>query len=111
MRSVMLVAVLCCVAGLALADEHKKKPGIYKCVGADGSVTYSGEPCKGKSKSFLSDEDLKKKTSTVRGGGRQTVYPAGTGAPPPLPPAEGGAAKDSKQPAATGKTLNEQGVK
>ncbi|HZP91384.1 MAG TPA: DUF4124 domain-containing protein [Burkholderiales bacterium] len=116
MRSAMLLAVMCCAAGLALAEEPKKKPGIYKCIGADGSVTYSSEPCKGKSKTFLSDKDLKKKASTVRGGGRQTVYPAGTGTAEAPPASDEADSKQVKQPAAlvnpvTGTIINEQGIK
>jgi hypothetical protein len=69
--SALVVAVCIGFSGAASAEDKKDKGaektgGVYKCVAANGSVTYSTSACKGAKREFLTDKELKKKSNTVR---------------------------------------------
>jgi hypothetical protein len=69
--SALVVAVCIGFSGTAPAGDKKdkgaeKNGGVYKCVSANGSVTYSTNACKGAKREFLTDKELSKKSNTVR---------------------------------------------
>jgi hypothetical protein len=92
--SALVVAVCIGFSGTASTEDKKDKGaektgGVYKCVAANGSVTYSTSACKGAKREFLTDKELKKKSNTVRLPKPPADYPvyqdSGTGRPAPAP--------------------------
>jgi hypothetical protein len=92
--SALVVAVCVGFSGTAPAADKKdkgaeKNGGVYKCVAANGSVTYSTSACKGAKREFLSDKELRKKSNTVRLPKPRSEYPVYQDSPAgrPLPAA------------------------